>query len=100
SRLASGNWDRTIKVWDVASGRELRTLKGHADSLTSVAFSPDGWQLASGSWDGKIKIWDARPLPPGVEREALGLLEYWCPKSPSKEKVGERLRADKGITEE
>ena len=40
--LASGSWDYTIKLWDVASGRELRTLIGHLGWVTSVAFSPDG----------------------------------------------------------
>src|SRR5437763_595449 len=47
--LASGSRDNTIKLWDVATGRELRTLKGHSNSdnsvgftVESVAFSPDG----------------------------------------------------------
>ena len=56
--LASGSWDHTIKLWDVVSGAELRTLKGHSDRVTSVAFSPDGKMLASGSWDHTIKLWD------------------------------------------
>src|SRR6267142_4217503 len=47
--LASGGKDQTIKLWDVASGQELRTLEGSE----SVAFSPDGKTLASG-----IKLWD------------------------------------------
>jgi WD40 repeat protein len=40
--LASGSWDNTVKLWEVATGRELRTLKGHTDHATSVAFSPYG----------------------------------------------------------
>jgi WD40 repeat protein/tRNA A-37 threonylcarbamoyl transferase component Bud32 len=102
SRLASGSWDGTIKIWETASGQELRTLKRHTDTVTSVVFSPDGSRLASGSSDQTIKVWDARPLTPGLrrQREALGLLEYLCPKSPSKEKVSERLAASKGITME
>ena len=56
--LASGSWDKTIKLWDVASGRELRTLSGHRNGVTSVAFSPDGKVLASGSDDNTIKLWD------------------------------------------
>ncbi len=55
--LASGSGDNTIKLWDVTSGTELRTLK-HSDQITSVAFSPDGRTLASGSWDKTIKLWD------------------------------------------
>ncbi|HEU0173509.1 MAG TPA: protein kinase [Blastocatellia bacterium] len=38
--------------------RDLLTLKGHGDYVTSVAFSPDGKKLATGSWDGAAKLWD------------------------------------------
>jgi WD40 repeat protein len=55
--LASGSNDNTVKLWDVASGRELRTLSGHA-AVLSIAFSPDGHTLAAGSWDRTITIWD------------------------------------------
>jgi WD40 repeat protein len=56
--LASGSYDKTIKLWEVASGREVRTLSGHTWDVTSVAFSPDGRLLASGSYDNTIKLWD------------------------------------------
>ena len=57
--IASGSGDKTIKLWDAASGRELRTLQGHTGWVTSVAFSPGGRTIASGSEDNKIKLWDA-----------------------------------------
>ncbi|MGH9883231.1 MAG: caspase family protein, partial [Pyrinomonadaceae bacterium] len=56
--LASGSFDKTIKLWEVATGRELRTLTGHSESVTSVAFSSDGKTLASGSFDKTIKLWE------------------------------------------
>ena len=56
--LASGSWDKTIRLWDLASGKELRRLEGHTDPVTSVAFAPDGRSLASGSDDNTIRLWD------------------------------------------
>ena len=50
--------DKTIKIWNLGSGRLLRTLTGHSDWVRSVAISPDGQLLASGSSDKTIKIWN------------------------------------------
>ncbi len=57
-RLATGSFDRTVKLWDVSAGRELVTLKGHENSVGSVTFSPDGKRLATGSFDHTVKLWD------------------------------------------
>ena len=46
-------------MWDAASSQELLTLRGHADSIQSVAWSPDGRRLATGSDDRTAKMWDA-----------------------------------------
>ncbi|KAI3014430.1 hypothetical protein CBS147347_11476 [Aspergillus niger] len=66
--LASGSHDKTIKLWDTATGVEQRTLTGHSDWVHSVAFSPDGRTLASGSSDYTIKLWDTAM---GVEQCTL-----------------------------
>jgi Flp pilus assembly protein TadD len=58
-RLASGSDDKTVRIWDSATGKERLSLKGHAGAVWSVAFSPDGQRLASASHDQTVKIWDS-----------------------------------------
>ncbi|MCF2151706.1 serine/threonine protein kinase [Desmonostoc muscorum LEGE 12446] len=56
--LASGSNDKTIKVWNLNSRKEVRTFTGHATQVNSVAISPDGQTLVSCGYDKKIKIWN------------------------------------------
>lgn len=56
--LASASTDSTIRIWDAATGNELRVLRGHAVAVRTVSFSADGKLLASGDAAGKVKIWD------------------------------------------
>src|ERR1700681_1108863 len=56
--LASGGEDHSVRVWDLASGREIRTLREHPEPVTAVAWSPDDTWVASGGYDGKIRLWD------------------------------------------
>ncbi len=58
-RLASASLDKTVKIWDTATHRELFAFTGHAAWVNSVAFSPDGRRLASASGDQTVKIWES-----------------------------------------
>ena len=54
----SGSKDKTIRLWDSASGKKLLVLKGHTDGVRSIVFSPNGRLLASGAEDKTIRLWD------------------------------------------
>ncbi|KAI1032369.1 hypothetical protein LB504_013206, partial [Fusarium proliferatum] len=69
-KVASGSWDKTIRIWDAETGECERVLKGHSDPVNSVVFSHDSKKVASGSWDKTIRIWDAETGE--CERELKG----------------------------
>nr|VFJ72030.1 MAG: WD domain-containing protein, G-beta repeat-containing protein [Candidatus Kentron sp. FW] len=57
-RLLTGSYDDTLKLWDVASGKAIRTFRGHSYDVKAVAFSPDGRRALSGSKDNTLKLWN------------------------------------------
>ena len=57
--LLIGSIDGTARLWDAATGAEIRRFEGHESSVTSVAFAPNGATLLTGSYDGTARLWDA-----------------------------------------
>jgi WD40 repeat protein len=58
NQVLAGCWGRIARLWDVASGKELQTFRGHSRQVTSVAFCPDGKHVLTGSWDETARLWD------------------------------------------
>ncbi|KAF9297290.1 hypothetical protein BGZ88_010473, partial [Linnemannia elongata] len=58
SVLASGSSDKTVRLWDTSSGNNIFVMKGHTDSISSIAYAPNGQQFVSGSNDTTVRIWD------------------------------------------
>jgi WD40 repeat protein/serine/threonine protein kinase len=57
-QVACGGLDKTVRILDAVSGKEIHVLRGHAREVADVAFSPDGRRLASSGFDGEIKVWE------------------------------------------
>jgi WD40 repeat protein len=56
---ASASADRTVRLWNAATGEEVQKLEGHSSSVSAVAFSPDGQLVASASADTTVRFWNA-----------------------------------------
>jgi WD40 repeat protein len=56
--IATGGEDRKIYLWDLATGKPLRRLDAHDDSVPFLAFSPDGRTLFSAAYDKTFRAWD------------------------------------------
>ncbi|MHA2125544.1 MAG: NosD domain-containing protein [Promethearchaeota archaeon] len=56
--IISGSHDKSIKIWELATGKLVRTLEGHEKYVTSIVLSPDGKHVISGSNDKTVKIWE------------------------------------------
>ncbi|CCA77943.1 related to WD40-repeat protein (notchless protein) [Serendipita indica DSM 11827] len=83
SRIVSGSYDTTIRLWDSDSGEPLgQPLQGHRGPVKAVAFSPDGSKIASASKDNLIRLWDTdgdgSKLVSGSEDMTIGL---WSPET-------------------
>jgi WD40 repeat protein len=85
-RLLSGAEDGMVKLWDVASGREMHTMRAHSHAVKCVTFSPDGEWFATASGEfaewGEVKVW----------RSENGALVHTLPRFPDRVNVVTFLR--------
>src|SRR5262249_9813131 len=58
SRIVTASWDKTARIWDAASGKEI-AMRGHDNLVNSAAFSRDGSRIVTASEDNTARIWDA-----------------------------------------
>ncbi|MEO8648003.1 MAG: caspase family protein [Acidobacteriota bacterium] len=58
--IATGSGDNTVRIWETAAGRELRSLSGHSGAITALVWSSDGKQLASAGFDRTLRIWNVK----------------------------------------
>jgi len=58
-RIASGDSDGSLRIWEALTGQEIMTIKAHEMPIHCIAFSPDGGCIVSASGDCTSKIWDA-----------------------------------------
>ncbi len=56
--LVSGSLDKTIILWDIQSGAQLRQFNGHTELIIDLDFSPDGQWIVSASHDKTARIWE------------------------------------------
>ena len=68
SLVASGSWDKTVRLWEAKTGATQGILQGHSKEVMTVVFSPDGSLVASGSKDTTVRLWDTKT---GVTRGIL-----------------------------
>jgi WD40 repeat protein len=91
----------SVHVWDIAAGKEIGQLKGHAGRVETIAFAPDGKMIASGAADTTILVWDASdPLrrlskPSAVELTAAQVETLWG--DLAAENAGKALRGVRGL---
>jgi WD40 repeat protein len=75
--VAAGKEIRTIKLWDAAEGKEVRISAGYMKRVISIAFSPDGRAALTGTNDGTLQLWD---LSTGKEIRSFAGLEVYVGK--------------------
>jgi WD40 repeat protein len=83
--IVTASRDKTARLWDVASGQQLRSLEGHTDAVYSAAFSPDGKMIVTASSDKTARLWTGSIE--GLLKQAEGLIQREPPVFTPEERV-------------
>jgi WD40 repeat protein len=75
--LASAGLDRTIRLWDLTTGRLLHVGTGHSAKIGALAFTPDGLRLVSAGYDRTVRFWRIVPHRRGSKRQKSGQDSAW-----------------------
>ena len=93
-QIVTGSFDKTIKVWDAVTGKEIRTLtgpQGHKQMVLNVAVNFDGSLIASGSSDNTANLWDY-PMSDPIRKWALGEAVHSTTSTPDGTKAAAGLK--------
>jgi len=77
--ILSGSHDLTVKLWEVATGREIHAFPGHSGPVSSLVFSPDGQFALSGSHDHTLRLWHVGAFYPTKTKSQLKLAPETVP---------------------
>src|SRR5262249_38300759 len=56
--LVSAHWDKSVRVWDMATGQQVLCIQAHDYAILGLALSPDGKSAITASADGTVKVWE------------------------------------------
>ncbi|MFO0810515.1 MAG: protein kinase [Gemmataceae bacterium] len=70
--LATAGFDRTVRLWDVASGRPLEFTANHDGVIYDLSYAPDGRRIATAGWDGTVRLWSIKTGRSEVTIEGIG----------------------------
>jgi WD40 repeat protein len=74
--MVSAGADGAVRLWDAATGQELRTLTGHTGPVRAVGFSSDGTRIVSAGYDRAVRLWD--PASGQPQAILIGLPDRWA----------------------
>jgi hypothetical protein len=93
ARVVTASGDKTARLWDAATGKQVAVLRGHDDLVRSAAFSPDGSRVVTASEDKTARLWDVGAIPEAT------LFQIACTWLPRLDRCCTRLWRDQSSTD-